>query len=352
MNFCPGKSKLEAGRGVAARRRSVSVRFLSSLLACCLVALLPLACDRGPKSVVLATVGERQITVDDLKKEIEVRHAARRPIPDKETLLREMVEFEALLQRARQAGLLTDPQVQRDINSLLITKLKERQLTPQQEGFTPTPEEIKAEYDQNQAKFTRPAKVRLAVLALATDAKMSDAKRAELRERMAEAREKTVATQGSKNASPEAPGFGPLSLDYSDDQASRYRGGDVGWLEGGNFSYRWPREVLEAGYALEKNQVSAVIETQQGVYLVMKMDARPSSTIPFAEAESLLRQSLIVKRRGELETGFREQTAREVPATINTQALATVEIQLPPLAARPRDAEPPAFPLSAEGKHP
>ena len=28
-----------------------------------------------------------------------------------------------------------------------------------------------------------------------------------------------------------APGFGPLAIAYSEDQATRYKGGDVGWVE-------------------------------------------------------------------------------------------------------------------------
>ena len=357
MNFRPAKLKRDEGRGIAASRPSTGLRFSSSLLACCLLALLPLSCDRGPQSTVLATVGERKITVDDLKNEIAIRHAARRPIPDKDALLREMVEFETLLQRAQRSGLLNDPQVQRELNSLLITKLKERQLTPAQEAFTPSPEDLKAEYERNLAKFTRPPKVRLAVLALVADAKLSDAKREELRTRMTEAREKALANQGPKNPSGlpsrDLTGFGTLALDYSDDQASRYRGGDVGWLDAGVFTYRWPREVLAAGYALEKNQVSPVIETKEGAFLVMKTDGRAGSTVSFAEAEPMLRQSLIVKRRGELEQAFRDETARAVPVSIHTQALATVQIQLPPLAAaQSNDAGPPTFPLGADGKRP
>ena len=62
----------------------------STVIILCLLALLPLSCGRAPQSVVLATVGDHSITTDDFKCEIQRRHNAHRPIPDKETLLQEM----------------------------------------------------------------------------------------------------------------------------------------------------------------------------------------------------------------------------------------------------------------------
>ena len=81
---------------------------------------------------------------------------------------------------------------------------------------------------------------------------MSDAKKAELRARMEEGLKKASETpvEGGRGAA--SIGFGAVAVEYSDDQVSRYRGGDIGWLDDGNFSYRWPKEVLAAGYALEK----------------------------------------------------------------------------------------------------
>jgi len=321
----------------------------SIFLGCCLLAWLPLACSRAPQATVLATVGDTRITTEDFKREIQRRHTARRPIPDKETLLQEMVQAEALVQRARKAGLLDDPQVRHEINSLLANKLQERELTPRLEAINPTADEVRAEYDQNLTKYTRPAKIRLAVLALAADPKSSEASRTALRTRMTEARTKMLAQAEAKD-------FGPLAIEYSDDQASRYRGGDLGWLDAGNFSSRWPREVLEAGFAAESHQVSDVIETPAGFYLVMKTDARPGSTVSFAEAETTLRQSLAAKQRRTLETAYRASAIGDAHAIVHTDALATVELQLPPLASASRTAgsepQPPAFPLGEATKRP
>jgi parvulin-like peptidyl-prolyl isomerase len=313
------------------------------LLGSCSLAILPLSCSRGPQTPVLATVGDRSITAADFQKEIAHRLAAHRPIPSREMLLQEMVDFEVLLQRARAAGLAGEPQVQREINSLLVNKLQERELTARQEGIRISSEDARAEYEKNLTKYTHPAKTRLALLTLAADAKMTEAKRAELRERMAEARRKAL-------AHPAANGFGTLAIDYSDDQASRYRGGDVGWLDAGNFSYRWPHEVLETGFALEKDRVSDLIETKEGVYLVMKTDSRPGSTTKFEEVLPLIQQSLLVKRRHELQEAYRQEVLRTSGAKINPEALAKVELPAEHVAKN-RDGGPPGFPVANESLH-
>jgi parvulin-like peptidyl-prolyl isomerase len=131
--------------------------------------------------------------------------------------------------------------------------------------------------------------------------------------------------QSSTNGNP-AGGFGALALEASDDQASRHRGGDLGWLDAGNFEYRWPQAVLTAGYALDVGQISPVIETPQGYYVVMKTDARSGSVTPLAEVAPALRQSLLVTRRQQVQEAFRAETVRAAQAKIDSAVLATVEI--------------------------
>lgn len=308
--------------------RALPTRKTALLLALCGLALAAFvaACGKKPTGMVLATVGDRKITIEDFRKEVERRVQARRPIPDKATLLHEMVTYEAMLQRAGAAGLADDPEVRREVNNILISRLQERELTPRLEAVNVTKEEVRAEYDANLAKFTRPAQIRLALLYLEADSKASAARREEIRQRLTEARSRAIAQPARGGRGPAAFGFGALAIDYSDDQASRYRGGDIGWLEGGNFSYRWPRQVLETGYALEQGKVSEVIETDNGFYLVRKTDSRAAVTTPFAELEPTLRQSLLLKKRRDLNEAYQREATQMAGTTINQQGLASVEL--------------------------
>lgn len=325
-----------------------------SLLAIASVSLLS-ACSKqaAPKAEVLAKVGSAEIRAHDLKREAEWRLQHGRAATNKQALLDEMVLQEALLQRARKAGIDTDPQVQREVRNLIIGKLFDRQVDARQDTVSIRTDELRAEYERNLTKYTRAAKFRFSLLFLEADAKTTEAKRAQLKGRLQEARRLAATSPAPSGRGPAAQGFGAVAIDYSDDQASRYRGGDIGWLDAGATHSRWPRQLLEVAEALDKGQMSDVIETDAGLCVIMKTDAREASVTPFAHVEATLRQSLLVKRRQEIEKAFRREAVEQAGVTVNQKALAGIELKLPATAvAQNRQTEPPSIPgvgLSTRG---
>ncbi len=337
-------------------RRSATGAFATTLAAG--VCLLFTGCrpsapsGEAAGSPVVAEVGSRVILASDLVAEAGQRVAARRPVPPREELLREMIERESNLQRARQAGLDRDPVYQREIESLLIRRLQAAELDSRREAVTVSDAAVRAEYETQAGRFSRPAQARLAMLFLEADPKTSPARRNELRARLEEGRRKFLALSATAQ-SINTHGFGPLAVDYSDDQVTRYRGGDLGWLEAGKRPTRVPAPVAEAGWALSPGQVSEVLEAPDGFYLVLKSDARGPAMTPFESVQATIRQTLLVRRRAELEEQFRAETARLIPARVHTQALAAVTLPqaATTLAARNRDLQPPALPGTNESTH-
>ncbi len=136
-----------------------------------------------------------------------------------------------------------------------------------------------------------------------------------------------------------------MAVEYSDDQVSRYRGGDLGWLDEGNFSYRWPKAVLEAGYTLPQGGVSGIIEADDGLYAVMKTDRRDGTTTSLEEAKPSLRRELLAKKRTEIEAAFLAENRRLTGAEVRTDVLATVTISAPPARSAPAaESSPPVLP--------
>ena len=151
------------------------------------------ASGAASSSPVLAEVAGVQITQDDFEAEVAYRVEQRRPIPEKAVLLGEMIDRRALLHRAREAGLESESGIRRELDNLLIAKLRQRELDDKLRSATVSDSELKAEYESRIGEFTRPAKVRVSVLHLKAGAKASDEKRAEVRARIAEARAKALA---------------------------------------------------------------------------------------------------------------------------------------------------------------
>lgn len=276
-----------------------------------------------PGAAVLAKVGDREITEADFKWEVDRRRGAGMAVADKAAVLDDLIRHEALLQKARSAGVETDPQVRREVSNLLIGRMMEKELGPKLEKITVSDDEIKAAYERRKAAFTRPAQVRLSVITQAFDPKATDARKAEASQRMEEARRRVLADP-PRGRGPAQNGFGSLAIDFSDDQAGRYRGGDIGWIDPQRLPTRWPREVLEAGLALPLGQVSGVMTSTNGAYLVTKTDSRDAVVSPLSDVEASIRQHLVSQKRQAMEAAYRADAARLLSVTINTNALASL----------------------------
>ena len=283
----------------------------------------------APDPSVLARVGPREIRVADLKQEMEWRQKNRRPVPDAPALLEEMVAQELMLQRARAAGLEKDSEVQRAYRNVLITKIKERELTPRVETAVVSPEELRAQYEKQIAQFTRPAKARLAVIHIKTDPKMSAEKVAGARARIDEARQAALALPK------DAKGFGVVAVNFSEDQSSRYKGGDIGWFDQGLLGYSWPEAVVSAGFALaQAGDLSDVIPADRGFYLVTKLDTRDALVTPLAQVEDGLRRRLLVEKKQAAERAFQQELRRGVPLQLFPEALAALPATATAVAKR------------------
>jgi parvulin-like peptidyl-prolyl isomerase len=281
----------------------------------CAVAVLT-SCSKQAPPNYLAKVGSREIRADDLRSEAERRRNNRKPVPAKDALLDEMVKYETVLERARRMGLHEEPQVRRELNNLLVGKFLERELAPRLNAIEVSAEEIKAEYERNIAKYQQPAKVRLALLYIECDQNATEVRRQEARSRLEEARQKVASRDG----------FGKLAIDYSEDQASRYRGGDIGWIDGASAPTRLPKVLVQKGLELPQGQCSEIIDMEKGFYVVMKTDSRGETTTPLVKVESSLRQALLGRKRRAAEETFRQEIARIVGVQMNHAALAAVEL--------------------------
>lgn len=337
--------------------RRLAKRHAAALAAAVAAFLVGCRREQGPAAnvpgeVVVAEVGGQAITAADLEAEASRRAAARRPASDKTELLQELIRHEALLLRAREAGVDRDPETVREIEDLIVRRLVARDLQPLREAVSVDDDAVRAEYDAHPDRHARPAMARFAVLFRAADAKATAGRRAEARGRLEEAR-RGLASGSLPGAPGSARGFGRMAAELSEDQVSRYRGGDLGWVVEGQNPARIPAAVMQAGWTLEDGAFSEVLEGPDGCYLLLRTDSRPATRIPFETVAAGLRQTLLAERRRTLEETFRADVSRRFPAQIHTGALAAVQLPAagPSLAVSNREAQPPVFSGSNDSIH-
>ncbi len=294
----------------------------------------------------LAVVGGRNITATDLREEAEWRKANHQAVPAADVLLNEMVQRLALVERARAAGLEKDVDTRRRLESVLITRLRERDLEDAVAKVDVTDEEVRASYEVRKAEFSRKGMDRFSMLFQALPVQSTEARKAETRQRMEAGLAAAAAAPAEGGRGPAASGFGTVASEYSDDQTSRYRGGDIGWIETDAAETRWPAEVIKAGRALELKARSGIIEDASGLYVIMKTDARPGGARPFEEIAERLKQGLLTDKRRALEEHFLADALAAAKVTQNPEAARQVKLPVPETPV-PQPSAPPAFPGAA-----
>ena len=322
-----------------ARRNNIIVAFLCIALAglvffaCTEETPAPLETAKKPVSDTdtVARVGDRRIDVGDLQGEMERRSAS---ASEKDSLLQEMIDFEAMLAKAKKEGLDKDPELIRACERLLVGKFRSKHLTPAVESISVAPEEAREYYENHRDEFAKPPSVRLALLYLSAHSRMSPEKRDSIREKLAGARETALGMAEEK-------GFGKLSIAFSEHQASRYRGGDIGWVkEEGRAGI--DQAAVDAGFSLAAvGDVSEVVEGENGFYVVKLMDRKEASLTPFEKVERKINQTLLLEKRRKAEAEFHENARQGLEIEIYPEVLATVEAKG---AGGGRQAKPPRLP--------
>ncbi len=107
---------------------------------------------------------------------------------------------------------------------------------------------------------------------------------------------------------------------------SRYRGGDIGWIAGNKLSSRLPESVLETARSLKKGELTDVVSTEDGFYLVMKTDSRLGSVTEYDAVRNSLRRSLLAEKRQAIEKEYIQQCMDAVDPQINRDVLAKMNL--------------------------
>ena len=294
------------------------------LLSSCAAAL---ASDSpGATEPILARVGGVTVTVAEFEREW-TRVARSAPTAaaveaQRRQLLDEMIGFRLRVAAARAAGLDRDPELVASFEKALVRRLDEQWIDQHRGELAVTDEEITVAYAARQESYRLPPRSRAALIWIAA-AKGSDRKAAE--------RRAEKALDEARRLPPAPPDFGALAVTYSEERASRYQGGDIGWLAAGEPS-RWPPEVTAAIFALDRpGALSPLVETTDGYYLV-RLTAREESRMrPLASVRDALQSELLRAKYLAVRAAQSAALAADFPVAVDEALFETLE----PIAVRP-----------------
>lgn len=301
------------------------------------------AADEPAPAQWVARIGDQYISAQDFIDEMRHRGGERtghfQEPEQRRQLLDDLVYRAALVQAAEQAGLTRQPALRRRIEQVISNRYVQDNLRREERGVQISDAEVEAYYQQHADQYAVPARKRLAVLRIGLEAGAGEPAWKAAMARLEEARGKVAGLQSG------VPHFGSLAQEYSDDSASRYRGGVIGWIaEGRSDRYSHDPSVIEAARALqEPGSLSEVLRGRDGVYLVRLVESEPRQSRSLEQLAGGIRQRLLQERLETLERQFRQRLLGEVGVEVRESVLATIAPLSAPAA--PDVPQPPAMPV-------
>lgn len=262
----------------------------------------------------VARVGEAFITKEALERELETRGGR----AGKEAVLQELIAFQALLQEARAAGYDRDPGLVAAWEGMLVARFQEDRLGSSEGAGAKVEEaEVRDFYERSGERYRLPERSRAGVIFWQLSPKATAEKRAELAERAAAVRREA--------AKCDAVGFQELVRQHSEDQATRYRGGDTGWLKLGEPDLRWEPAVVSAIWSLdEPGAVSPVLTGERGMYVVRLAERQPAGRVPFEGVREAIAYQLGRQRQQDRQSNLIAGAKSRVQIEVHRELLDSV----------------------------
>lgn len=146
--------------------------------------------------------------------------------------------------------------------------------------------------------------------------------RAELKNRRA------LAEDLRRNAVQAHASFSSLAQKFSDDQATRERGGDLGTFARGAHTPAFD----DAAFALKSGEVSNVVETEYGYHIIKSRGREPARTASLEEAAPDVRRRLVAQKQAALLAGWlKEARARANVRIKEAYRLGALKTEFPAL---------------------
>ena len=274
----------------------------------------------------LARVNGVAITEEDFAFEIKRRSETGRPIEDAQSVLQDLIERQAMLQKAANSEVMKDPVVRRELENRQLGQWLDRSLQVERDAVRVSDDEVKVFYEANQKDYIKPEMIRLAILYRRAGAHDSEATIQAVRDELQAARDAYLADPSGATQQGRLSGFGSISASHSEDAISRYRGGDIGWLDVSARDFVKPVNVIEAGRALDIGAVSDVIVAEDGLYVVMKTDRRDAQIASLESVAPGLRRHLIREKQEHVQRTFMSNLLAESTIQINPEKVAHLTV--------------------------
>ena len=293
--------------------------------------------ESAPAPEWVVQVGTQRVATATFEADWSQRQSQQeRPVSAGDVLATFVGDWQAYL-AAGEMGLLEDPELQKAIRRLVAGKVREslsKTLSKPSSDAPIEPMEIEAVYRSQPQRWQRPPAWNIAWLVASVSPKAEPSRRAAVRERLEGYRREILAGGDPKAV------FAILCSNHSDDTATRYLRGELGWLLREQLVGRMGESVAEEAILLNPtNRLSAVLESPTRMVLLMHLGNRLVQMRPLDEVAPQIRTEMGKQRDEELKRALAQELNRRVPVQTNLAVLARLKAPVVPVTT-PRPPSP------------
>jgi peptidyl-prolyl cis-trans isomerase C len=277
---------------------------------------------------VLARVGDETITLKDFEDEINRMppHMRRRMarVEQKKKQLERLIEGKLMLQEAEWQGLADDPTITAQVENYRSRLVAQKLLGSVKKGVSPvTEEDIKEHFEKNRAIYQTRKQIRARHILLKDEAE---------------------AKKVLKKAKAPGADFAALAKEYSQDRATKNKGGDLGYFSPG----RMVRQFEDAAFSLEKpGEISDIVKSPFGYHIIKLEDKKAAEPKTLAQVKGEIRRKLTSERQNAAQEEFLEEIKSRTGVEVNEDLLsgeAKPEVKPKPPVEEEEPAEEPEEP--------
>lgn len=227
-------------------------------------------------------------------------------------LLNGMIDRHAAVQKIELMELDKNPEFVAKYQQLAYKTLQKEFEVHANKLLSITPKEISNFYAENHKKFIKPPQAQLAIIELASrygsDPDLLDNRAQSIWDELHQ-----VDSEERRQR------FAKLAEKHSTHRASRYRGGDIGYVSM-VLSEQWPEELINLGLTLPVGEFSE-LSVNKKIYIVHVKDKRPESIASLEEATPRIKRILGAQKYTELQNYLSEKMREDLAIEVNTDNL-------------------------------
>lgn len=264
---------------------------------------------------VLAKVGNIKLTVADFNRITSYYYGADKQksldenLQKKAALLKKILHIMVISDIARAKGFDKLPGIKEHtelvVNDFLTTEYLRKEVI---DKIDITEEDLSLYYKTHQAEFKTPELVKAGHILIKVSKSATDDEKKMAREKI----------EGILKRIRAGEDFAKLASEFSDDPASKKKGGDLGFLTKG----RMMPEVEKVSFSLKPGEISDIVETVFGYQIIRVEDKKEAGVEPFDKVKGKINAKVFAEFKQARVSEFVDKSLKEAGAEIYFDVLA------------------------------